>query len=71
MYFYGIEWEFLVIIVLGIFMLLIVVWFILENIIFREDLLYIIIIYLVLIWIFVASIIFNLNCVSCLNMVIM
>ena len=70
-YFHGIERELSVTIALGILMLLIVVWFILENTIFREDLLYTITIYPVLIWIFVASIILNLNRVSRLNTAIM
>lgn len=45
-------------IVLGIFGVLIVVWFILENIVFKDDFFYIWIIYLVLIWVLVVSVIF-------------
>ncbi|XP_022804362.1 uncharacterized protein LOC111341654 [Stylophora pistillata] len=70
-YFLDIQRELSVTIALGILTLLIVVWFILENTFFREDLLYTITIYPVLIWIFVASIILNLNPVSRLNTAIM
>lgn len=70
-YFQGVKQELAVTIALGILALLIVVWFILENTIFREDLLYTQTIYPVLIWVFVASAILNLNRVSRLNAAIM
>jgi len=48
-----------------------VVWFILENTVFKDDLLYTWTIYPVLIWVFAASVIFQFNRVSRLNTVIM
>lgn len=70
-YFHGIEQELAVTIALGILAISIVVWFILENTVFKEDLLYTVTIYPVLIWVLAASVIFNFNRVSRLNTAIM
>lgn len=70
-YIHGIKQELAVTITLGILALSIVVWFILENTIFKEDLLYTLTIYPVLIWVMVASVILNFNPVSRLNASIM
>ena len=70
-YFHGLKQEFAVTIALGILAVSIVVWFILENTIFKEDLLYTLTIYPVLIWVLAASVIFNFNRVSRLNESIM
>ena len=70
-YFHGMKQEFAVTIALGILGVSIVVWFILENTVFKEDLLYTLTIYPVLIWVLVASVVLNFNRVSRLNEAIM
>ena len=70
-YFHGIKQELAVTIALGILGVSIVVWFILENTVFKDDLLYTWTIYPVLIWVLAASVIFQFNRVSRLNTVIM
>ena len=70
-YFHGVKQEFAVTIVLGILALSMVIWFILENTLFRDHFLYTVTIYPVLIWVFVASVIFNFNRVSRVNNAIM
>lgn len=70
-YFHGIKQELAVTIALGILGVSIVVWFILENTVFKDDLLFTWTIYPVLIWVLAASVIFQFNRVSRLNTVIM
>ena len=66
-YFHGIKQELAVTIALGILALSMVIWFILENTLLKEHLLYTITIYPVLIWVLVASVILNFNRVSRIN----
>ena len=70
-YFHGVKQEFAVTIALGILALSMVFWFILENTLLNEHLLYTFTVYPVLIWVFVASVIFNFNRVSRVNNAIM
>lgn len=70
-YRHGIRQEYAVTTVLGILALWMVIFFILENTLFKEHLLYTLTVYPVLIWAFVTSVIFNLKRVSRTNNALM
>lgn len=70
-YFHGVDRELAVTVALGVIALAMIIWFILENTLWKQHLLYTVTIYPVLIWAFTASVIMNLNHVSHTNTVIM
>ena len=70
-YFHGVDRELAVTVALGVIAVAMIIWFILENTLWKQHLLYTVTIYPVLIWAFMASVILNLNHVSHTNTVIM
>ena len=70
-YFHGVDRELAVTVALGVTALAMIMWFTLENTLWKQHLLYTLTIYPLLIWTFTTSVILNLNHVSHINTVIM
>ena len=70
-YFHGVDRELAVTVALGVIAVAMIIWFILENTLWKQHLIYTVTIYPVLIWAFTASVILNLKHVSHINTVIM